>query len=601
VDQVKKALSVLNKYKFWITCAILALLPLGMWFTSTAGIDKSFAERKSKIESAMTTAKNIAAVENHPNPYSHEGLSKSIEQTTQSVLAAWMAQYQKQENILVWPKELREDLRLALNKYRPIESNIEYPTPPEQELRNEFREDYRDYIKDELPKLAEIIGAKWMMTATAPGADSGMMGGYGGGYGSYGGTEAESGYGPAGMAGAYGAAGMSGMSGMSGMPGMSGMYGSGSGPGMLASQEEDFVVNWDSGDQGRLRARFDWSNNPEKRPNTIDMLYAQEDLWVLNALMNIIKETNREATANYNAIIKQLNYIQLGRSVTPAAGRVQRVTAAAAGGYGAYGSAGMESMDMYGAESSSTMGDMMAASMAAAAGAGTEGETGLMTAGPAAAPDPAERRYVDNNYQPLPAADVRAALAPDAKDPEKAFLVVAKRIPIRMGLTMDQRRLPRLIAACGNSNLMVEVRQVRVNKKSSITDGGYGAMGGGGGMGGMMAGMGGGGYGSYGMEESGSGFGGGYGMEGMDMGGGYGGYGGMGGMATSAMKSSYDLPVEIYGIVYIYNPVDKAKLGIEQVAEADGTNAAPAEPAAAVPAAEQAAAASAPATSLAAE
>lgn len=48
-----------------------------------------------------------------------------------------------------------------------------------------------------------------------------------------------------------------------------------------------------------------------------------------------------------------------------------------------------------------------------------------------------------------------------------------------------------------------------------------------------------------------------------DMGGGYG-----GGNATTSTKSSYDMPVELYGIIYIYNPVAEKKLGIE-LKEAD--------------------------------
>lgn len=66
------------------------------------------------------------------------------------------------------------------------------------------------------------------------------------------------------------------------------------------------------------------------------------------------------------------------------------------------------------------------------------------------------------------------------------------------------------------------------------------------------------------------------GME-MGMGSGYGGGAG----ATASLKSSYDLPVELYGIIYIYNPVAEKKLGIE-LKEAD-PDAAPAEPAAPEP------------------
>ena len=89
--------------------------------------------------------------------------------------------------------------------------------------------------------------------------------------------------------------------------------------------------------------------------------------------------------------------------------------------------------------------------------------------------------------------------------------------------------------------------------------------------GGMGMGMGMGGYGQspdmgagysppgYGTEMGGSGY-------------------GMGGQAanikdrtTLASTSQNDVPVEIYGIIYIYNPVDEKKLGLDQQPALTGT------------------------------
>jgi hypothetical protein len=173
-----------------------------------------------------------------------------------------------------------------------------------------------------------------------------------------------------------------------------------------------------------------------------------------------------------------------------------------------------------------------------------------------------------------------------------------------MRLIVDQRKLPKLLAECANSRLPVEVRQVRVNRQGGGGGGGgmdYGMPGGASmyaGMGGMsgMGGMGApgdtpdsGGYGGDmpgvgammpgvgGAEMYGAG---GYGASGMGMGMGMG-----AGAAKDRVKLSstsvHDVPVEIYGIIYIYNPVDKAKLGVEQIpalTEALAPAAAPAVP-----------------------
>lgn len=206
--------------------------------------------------------------------------------------------------------------------------------------------------------------------------------------------------------------------------------------------------------------------------------------------------------------------------------------------------------------------------------------------------DPAERRYVDDKYQPLTAVRLRGALTSTAA--EDATLAVAKRMPVRMCLRIDQRRLNLLIAECGNSELPVEVRQVRINREPAAP-GAMGGMGGmmagdgyGGGMpgGGGMGGMPGGGF-TAGMGSADGGYGGGGGFGGGGFGGGMpgglsgdGGYGGgMGsGMRSVTQDASIDpnlIRVELYGIVYIYNPANKAQLGLEKPPEApvspDGT------------------------------
>ncbi len=86
-----------------------------------------------------------------------------------------------------------------------------------------------------------------------------------------------------------------------------------------------------------------------------------------------------------------------------------------------------------------------------------------------------------------------------------------KRMPVFMELVVDEREIPKLLVECANSPLPVEVHQLRVapskssGKKSTTLPG----------QGGEPA----------------------------------------------QIRSSYDVPVEICGIIYIYNPPDTAKLG----------------------------------------
>ena len=65
-----------------------------------------------------------------------------------------------------------------------------------------------------------------------------------------------------------------------------------------------------------------------------------------------------------------------------------------------------------------------------------------------------EGRYVDDKGEPL----LYESEYPYAKHPYAEF----KMMPIRMDLVMDQRRLPRLLVECANSNMPIEVRRIRI-------------------------------------------------------------------------------------------------------------------------------------------
>lgn len=135
-----------------------------------------------------------------------------------------------------------------------------------------------------------------------------------------------------------------------------------------------------------------------------------------------------------------------------------------------------------------------------------------------------ENRYVDPDGKPLASG--------------AAALLQFKRMPIVMRLTIDQREINRLLVECANAPLPVEVRQLRINPGGSGT--------------------------SSSSAKKGSG-------------------GPPTGAAPGTETETYEVPIELAGIIYIYNPPDVAKLG-----------AAPADPAAAPAPAAAAPAASAP-------
>lgn len=546
MDQVKAFLRASAKHLFWIGCGLILAGSTASWFVARQSLHKEFEKNQSDIKSKFSTVKSLQAKRDPPNAKSHEEMDKLLDNTLRLVVQAWQLHYAQQDAILRWPMDLREDFVSAVRPLKPIEAKVDFPTPPDQELKVDFRRRYAGYVGNLLPRLADVVGTTWHVGRATPG-------------------------------------------------GMGGTAQLTPEEQRNLAQRKPPIVIWDPQDQARLvSTHFDWSRQPDSSPTTLQVLYAQEDLWVLTALMHIIRQTNGQIDSRHEAVVKNIETILIGRHAPPRAGQVVRLGGMGGGGMmdggmagGAEdgGAPGMADMGMGGGMMDGGMmdGGMMGGGMmdggmmAGDPGGGDMGGMGMSRA----SPDPAEGRYVDNEYQALRAEALRSALR--SPTPNDAFLVVAKRMPVRMRLVVDVRKLPRLLAQLGNSMLPVEVRQVRINRGRAGGGGGMEIMGGGYGMGGgfgMGGGLGmGGGYGMMdgGDHEMAGGMGGMMGAPGgMDYGMGtgmtspYGAGFGMGGgpgikeRTTVASTSQHDVPVEIYGIIYIYNPVDEQKLGLDQ-------------------------------------
>ena len=566
MDQVKMIMRVLVAQRFWVLSGVVTLIGAVIYFMAVSKLDKEQAELASKIDGQYSGVTAARGIQNHPNDFSHKKMDEVENLTRDSVGRAWQRQYERQLDVLVWPKELKEDFEAAVVNLRPVES-IPFPTPLSKEISVELRARYRDYIQGVLPKLATIINANWAATSTGGGMGGSGLGGFGGGPGMMPG------------AGGPGAAGGEGMAGAAGMAGAGGMTG---------AEEDKYVVAWNPSNQGSIMARYDWSKQAENVPKTLQILYSQEDYWVLTSIMQIIARTNEGADARYKAAVKRIDGIDLG-VYAQRSGQVTRL----GGGGAAGGMPGAAGMMPGGGEGGMAPGMMPGKGGAAAGGMapgmggggmapgmggggmapgmggggmapGMGGMAGMGGMGGATADvDPLESRYVDVDLNPVQAETARQALT--VATATDAILAVAKRMPVRLQLQVDIRRLNRLLAECGNANLPLEIRQVRINPPA-----------GGGGAGGMGGGMGGGG-GMPMMGNMGAGAGGApppMGGEGGMMGGGAMGGGAMGGMmggmgrgrvATIAAQS-YDVNVELFGLVYIYNPPNQSKLGTGQTA-----------------------------------
>ncbi len=77
-----------------------------------------------------------------------------------------------------------------------------------------------------------------------------------------------------------------------------------------SAPEPKEIVYWDAVSRDGLLVGFGWT----RRPNTEQVLLAQEDLWVYEALMRIIGAVNANATSPYDASIKEILALRIGQN-----------------------------------------------------------------------------------------------------------------------------------------------------------------------------------------------------------------------------------------------------------------------------------------------
>lgn len=443
MDKVREILRTLKRIHFWILCGLIVLLSPVIWFLASGRLVKESATLKGDIDSKYTTLTGIRAETPHPNETVEQKMDELITARVDEIREAWQKMFDQQKDVFVWPEV--GNIR-ALAQYLPIESKVPFPLTDEI-VKNvpvtavTMRETYSYYLLDELRRMAQEVGSEWTAVSIEMGGS----------------------------------------------------------PAASSELRRDLLLEWEkSSQQEILDDHFSWNTRGgvpgAVRPNILDVLYAQEDLWVLRALMGIVQRTNEGATNAHNASVRKILAIKIGQDAVK--NEAELVSAALASEDG---------------ESVSEEEPVAQATEMPAEG----GEPSAVPVGE----DPAEGRYVDKDYQPLPAQKLREVMTAASLAPEDAYLRVAKRIPIRMTVSIDQRALNRLLIECANSHPVVEIRQVRMpDREAKSASSGRG-------------------FNQFNTE-------------------------GTNGSKEEDTPFPFDVTLEVYGIVYIYNSVpsqDEAK------------------------------------------
>ncbi len=263
----------------------------GEWYLAKTSLDRETDANVNQIKSKNEEIKTVKNFPDHPNEQFVAGMDRIIQPYSYEVGLGWKKRYDQQVKYLVWPQSLIEEAEGFLDQVkdlRPIEK-VPYPTPREKEIPTTYLTVYRNFITLELPKLAQNDRCQMVC--------------------SYRFCQWRFSIWPPRSGGIYGAPG--------------GAFSLDGGAGAAALEKDNSVVMWSEENQKQiLETHFGFASR-NQNPTTLEVLYAQEDLWVLQAIMQIIKKTNGNVDANYDAAVKAIDSLQIGRT---ARGRMGQIT-----------------------------------------------------------------------------------------------------------------------------------------------------------------------------------------------------------------------------------------------------------------------------------
>jgi hypothetical protein len=495
MDKVKVTLALLKKHHFWVLFVAILAVTLLSWSKATSDMAAEFNKRKGQIESETNSVRSISADPKHPNEktikeiQAKQGVSQDPafpndpKNLVNNVLAAWTRVYEDERRDNPLPRiyeqegeKLQREFEEEFGKrWGPLEALEKLP--PEKEIPEKYRDRYLNHIQNYVPHLYEIIDRRREVTDEGTAAADARRAAPGG-------------------------------------PG-----------GETKTTHLEGTVDWNDTDAKRIEARLSLGSTT---PTTLDVMLAQEDLWVYEALLRVIRNTNNMSPDRTKylppdnhkvARVKQITALQIGKEAAQAWQKADQTVIPLGGGGLGPGAPPAQP----------TMG-----------GPGGRSDKPTLLAG----------RYVDDKGKEL-------------ADPTQQPYAEFRMMPVNLQVIMEQRAIPKLLAECANSNMPIEVRAVRMLATESkpfdagsteglrTTAGGFGAAPGGAAHGAMAA--------AGAMDEE------------------------------SIDPMVPPVPVEIRGLIYIYNPPDRAKLGTGttggSVAAAGGAAPPGAAPPAAMPAA----------------
>ena len=256
MDQVKVYLRLLVKHHFWVLVAVASLFGLICWWMAASGLASDTKKNWGTVEGAYKGLDRVGGGQKPANAKFAAGVGEKNDGLKQTVLDEWRERYDAQQSLFAWPAVVSEDVA----KYKP-----------DDQISGEVRTNYKTLV---FPEALHTVfrAADYLRPKAAPQPD-----------------EAGDGHGKEGEAA---------------------KADDDAAPPPV--DEMEGLVVWDKAQRELLVQRYDLGHQIGV-PSSLNMRFAQEDVWMLENLAKVVRETNQGAQDVGAVPIKRIDTLDVAQ------------------------------------------------------------------------------------------------------------------------------------------------------------------------------------------------------------------------------------------------------------------------------------------------
>lgn len=174
MEQLKPFIEGLKANRFWIFCGVTLIGCVVVYYMVGKSLATEEAAATGKIKTTVTEVQSLLTAgvavdpeaeegnsqKAHPNQDTVAEMKKVVKAAAAATKEAWEQKYQLQSALQVFAKDTIRETQVNFKKFLPAES-VAADADEDTLLPEAVRVNYRDRIRDELPKLAALIRSYW--------------------------------------------------------------------------------------------------------------------------------------------------------------------------------------------------------------------------------------------------------------------------------------------------------------------------------------------------------------------------------------------------------------------------------------------------------